>query len=292
MHIGNDPIRNFSSYKYLGLHIDSFFSFDDMISHTCNKLRSRVAIIQRIRYLIPSDYLSSLYYAFIQPFIDYCILIWGHTSIGNVLRIQRFQNGVARIVADVFDFDVSGLSIVKLLGWLNVKQRRDYFFCTLVHKCLHNMAPFYLSDLLTFVNVISNRNTRQTDSNLLHVPFARINYYQKSFSVYGPVFGILFLLLQELLTIMKFLKRVVKIIFIVTNYLLVGMMILAGYFMYVLLNKEIYGLELYIVVLFGPMGDQYYYSCGLSTATIEYSCLSVCLCVCVSVCVCVCLCTR
>ena len=25
-----------------------------------------------------------------------------------------------------------------------------------------------------------------------------------------------------------------------------------------------------------------YYSCGLSTATIEYSCLSVCLCVCVS----------
>ena len=36
-----------------------------------------------------------------------------------------------------------------------------------------------------------------------------------------------------------------------------------------------------------------FYSCGLSTATIEYSfpsvCLSVCLCVCV--CVCVCLCT-
>ena len=31
------------------------------------------------------------------------------------------------------------------------------------------------------------------------------------------------------------------------------------------------------------------YSCGLSTATIEYSCPSVCLCVCLSVCVCVCL---
>ena len=32
------------------------------------------------------------------------------------------------------------------------------------------------------------------------------------------------------------------------------------------------------------------YSCGLSIATIEYSCLSVCLCVCLSVCVCVCVC--
>ena len=39
---------------------------------------------------------------------------------------------------------------------------------------------------------------------------------------------------------------------------------------------------------------QYYYSCGLSTATIEYSCPSVCLslCVCVSVCVCVCVCVH
>ena len=31
-----------------------------------------------------------------------------------------------------------------------------------------------------------------------------------------------------------------------------------------------------------------YYSCGLSTATIEYSCPSVCVCVCLSVSVCVC----
>ena len=35
-----------------------------------------------------------------------------------------------------------------------------------------------------------------------------------------------------------------------------------------------------------------YYSCGLSTATIEYSSLSVCLCVCLCVCLSVCLCTR
>ena len=32
----------------------------------------------------------------------------------------------------------------------------------------------------------------------------------------------------------------------------------------------------------------YVYSCGLSTATIEYSSLSVCVCVCLSVCLCVC----
>ena len=148
-----------------------------MVSHICNKLRSIVAIIQRIRYLILSDYLSSLYYAFIQPFIDYCILgtysYWQRSKNSKISKFFSFC-----IVSYIFDFDVSGLSIVKLLGWLNVEQRRDYLFCTLAHKCLHNMAPFNLSDLLTFVNVISNRNTRQTDLNLLHVAFARTNYYQ------------------------------------------------------------------------------------------------------------------
>ena len=39
----------------------------------------------------------------------------------------------------------------------------------------------------------------------------------------------------------------------------------------------------FIIVLF-------YYSCGLSTATIEYSCPSVCVCVCVCVCLFVCVC--
>ena len=33
-----------------------------------------------------------------------------------------------------------------------------------------------------------------------------------------------------------------------------------------------------------------HYSCGLSTATIEYSCPCFCVCVCVSLCVCVCVC--
>ena len=35
-----------------------------------------------------------------------------------------------------------------------------------------------------------------------------------------------------------------------------------------------------------------FYSCGLSTATIEYSCPSVCLSVCVCFCVCVCVCVH
>ena len=93
-------------------------------------------------------HLLSIYYAFIQPFIDYCILIWGSTSCTNIQRIQKFQNRCARIITKLYGYDLSGLSIVKMLGWLNVKQRHDFLFCSLIHKCLFGTVPRYLSDNL------------------------------------------------------------------------------------------------------------------------------------------------
>ena len=55
-----------------------------------------------------------------------------------------------------------------------------------IFKCIHNLAPNYLSDHVTFVNDIQVRDTRQSDQNLLYVPFARTASLQKSFSCYGP----------------------------------------------------------------------------------------------------------
>ena len=46
----------------------------------------------------------------------------------------------------------------------------------------------------------------------------------------------------------------------------------------------------YLLVIIVAVLIVSYYSCGFSTATIEYSCL--CVCVCVRVCVCVCMCVH
>ena len=113
-------------------------------------------------------HLLSIYYAFIQPFIDYCILIWGSTSCTNIQQIQKFQNRSARIITKLYGYDLSGLSIVKMLGWLNVKQRYDR----------------YLSDNLVQLDDIQQRDTQLTGQ--LHVPSKRTSLFSKSFSVYGP----------------------------------------------------------------------------------------------------------
>ena len=99
--LNGEPINNQTTYKYLGLTIDCLLSFDVMIDNICNKLKCRVAMIQRIRYFLSSHHLSSLYYAFIQPFIDYCILIWGHSSASNLNRIQNCKTEQLKILKTV-----------------------------------------------------------------------------------------------------------------------------------------------------------------------------------------------
>ena len=85
--MNNEVILNKSSHVYLGLHIDNHLSFDIMIDHICTKLRSRVSMLQRLNKFVPVSSLNHLYYAFVQPHIDYCLLIWGHTSNNNISRV-------------------------------------------------------------------------------------------------------------------------------------------------------------------------------------------------------------
>ena len=186
--MNGEPINNQTTYKYLGLTIDCFLSFDVMIDNICNKLKCRVAMIQRIRYFLSSHHLSSLYYAFIQPFIDYCILIWGHSSASKLNRIQKLQNRAARIIKNSYDFNISGLTIVKDLNWSNVSQRRDYINNLLIYKCLYCDAPNYLLAQLYIMCEVSSRETRQSDDHsLLVVPFSKTSYFKILFSLWSQL---------------------------------------------------------------------------------------------------------
>ena len=129
--------------------------------------------------------LNQLYFAFVQPHIDYGLSIWGNTSKQNLSKVQRFQNRASRIVTNNFDLETSSAVIIRQLKWQTVEERRDYLLCLLIYKCVNAQAPTYLSDSLVFVEDTHSRNTRQVAANLLHVPKANTNYYKGSLAVAG-----------------------------------------------------------------------------------------------------------
>ena len=114
------------SCKYLGLIVDSNTSSSKHIDNLCSKLSSCIGILYRLSHFMPRHSLITLYFSLIQSVIDYGLTIWGHTSVNNLLAIQRFQNRAARICTGCYDHDVESSVLIKSLSWLNVKERCDF----------------------------------------------------------------------------------------------------------------------------------------------------------------------
>ena len=183
--IGDTSLSCNSSYKYLGLPIDSSLSWNEATTNVCKTLRSRLSALQRLSSLMPLTHINNLYYAFIQSHIDYCLSIWGYTSNENIAKVQRFQNRAARILSQNFDYNTTSESLIHNNGWLMVTERRDYLTLLNVYKALNNLSPLYLTDLFTYTSVIHERITRQTTTNVLYVPSLHTNYMKKSLQYNG-----------------------------------------------------------------------------------------------------------
>ena len=61
------------------------------------------------------------------------------------VSIQRF----ASLEVTTFYVNFRGMDIVKMLRWMNVKQRFQYFNIILIFKCIHGLAPQYLCNNIT-----------------------------------------------------------------------------------------------------------------------------------------------
>jgi hypothetical protein len=184
--LGSAELQRCDSYKYLGLQVDNSLTWNNTVDNLCKTLRSSLAGLQRLNIMFPSQNMKQLYYSFFQCHIDYCLTVWGQTTLENINKIQRFQNRAARIISNNYDYDnYAGLEIVKSLDLFTIAERKDFLTLVQVYKCLNNLAPHYLSDLFTFVSDIHDRVTRQSQENDLYVPKCNTTFLQKSLLAYG-----------------------------------------------------------------------------------------------------------
>ena len=109
------------------------FRNEHYVLFRCTRICSDSSCVY-LHTIVPTACLTKYYMTSVQSHIDYCSTVWGFTSNKNLNRIQKFQNRAARIITNNFNWDIRGVNIVKDLGWLNIKQRRDYFVGPLVFK--------------------------------------------------------------------------------------------------------------------------------------------------------------
>ena len=87
---------------------------------------------------------------------------------------ERTTNRAARVVSGVRRSEHISQVLEDLL-WLPVSQRVVFKMALLVWKCVHGIAPAYLSDLCVPAIAISGRQHLRSAATTLLVPRAQVN---------------------------------------------------------------------------------------------------------------------
>ena len=86
--IMGEHIKEKEFTKYLGVLIDKTLSWTYHINHVNLKISRGKAILTKLRHYVSKDTLCMLYFAFVQPNIDYGLIVWGSATPSALKPIQ------------------------------------------------------------------------------------------------------------------------------------------------------------------------------------------------------------
>ena len=163
-------IRPVDCVRDLGVLIDSNMTLSNHVNNVAGICFYQLRQLRIIRRSLTTDAAHSLVRALIHTRIDYCngLLAAGpkymHEKLQSVLR------AAARLVLQLpHRASVSGVMRGQL-HWLEMPDRVRFKLCTLVYRCLHGLAPSYLSDLCTPATVHAHLRSSGTLERSLSIP--------------------------------------------------------------------------------------------------------------------------
>ena len=141
--------------------------------------------LRSIRRHLGRDVTHRLVCAFLLSRLDNCNALFSGLPVSTLAPLQRVQNAAARLVLGL-KWSEHITPALKQLRWLPIKQRICYKLSTIVHKCLHQQAPDYLTELFTFTADIQSRcSLRSASDGKLAITRTRIQFGDRAFSVAG-----------------------------------------------------------------------------------------------------------
>ena len=140
----NLKIERVRAAKSLGVIIDEELSWDSHIDYVAKKVSAAIGGMKLVRPSVNREILL-IYNALVQPFFDYCDVVWDSLSAGLATRLQRLQNRAGRIILRA-NYETRSEEVLKTLEWENLSARRMKHKAIAMYKVLYENAPKYLKD--------------------------------------------------------------------------------------------------------------------------------------------------
>ncbi len=94
---------------------------------------------------------QNLVHAFMTSRLDYCNALLGGCPASSINKLQIVQNAAARVLTRSRKYDHI-TPILQSLHWLPIKFRISYKILLPAYKALNDLAPAYLTNLLSRYN--------------------------------------------------------------------------------------------------------------------------------------------
>jgi len=171
--VGPDAVAPVRSVRDLGVYIDSDLSLSTHVSKTVSGCFAALRQIRSIRRSVTRPVLQSLVASLVLTRLDYGIAALAGLPSVQLNRLQSVLNAAARLVCSARKFD-HVTPLLRDLHWLRVPERITFRLSVLVYRCLHGLAPSYLTEELQRVaDVDARRRLRSATSASLVVPTTR-----------------------------------------------------------------------------------------------------------------------
>ena len=169
-------IRFAKFVRNLGYILDRHLNMETHVNSIVSQCFKFISDIGKIRKFLTDKHTQILVHSVISSRLDYCNSLLYGINKSEINKLQKVQNAAARLVFRRRKHE-SISDYLKKLHWLRVEARIVFKVLVLVFKCLHNMAPECI------VNLIDIRdNTRL----LLVLKFFLSSHARKSFSYNAP----------------------------------------------------------------------------------------------------------
>ena len=186
LELDDRPIEHKPSTKSLGVYIDEMLTWDNQIKHISSKVSNGLRMLYLARKLTDNqETLKTIYYSLVQPYFDYCDVVWGDCSKTRADKLQKLQNRAARIITRA-DYSIRSSDVLNTLEWSNLEERRKRHLLVTIFKIFNNDCPMYLREQFHRTSEIHDYNLRGSNYDL-QLPLPKTNFLKRSFPYRGAI---------------------------------------------------------------------------------------------------------
>jgi hypothetical protein len=160
--IENKIIEQVTKTRFLGIIINETFTWHDHITLIKQKIVKNTGVIYRLSKIMPPNVLQGLYNSLINPYLEYCNIVWALNKNSILNDLYICQKKSIRIITHS-QWLAHSAPLFKKLRVLPVHNIDELQLACFMYQCVNNKLPNYFCDMYMKNSDVHVYNTRQKD---------------------------------------------------------------------------------------------------------------------------------